>query len=83
MTASHVPQAITALVLLILSPHECALQALIAQVEAQHRLSLMRLRVTMLSKDQQCRLNARLEHTVILVKLLYANYVIQENIVLV
>jgi hypothetical protein len=82
MTASHVLQAITVLVLLILSPQECALQAHIAQVEAQHPLSLMLLRVTMLSKDQQCRFNARLEHTVILVKLLYANHVILENIVL-
>jgi hypothetical protein len=82
MIASHVLLVIIVLDLRILSLQECAQQAHTARVEVQHRLSLPPLQVTMLSKDQLCKLNAKLEHIVIQVMQLHANLVIPENIAL-
>jgi hypothetical protein len=81
MIASLVHLVIIVQVQQIQPQQECAQGVHTAQVEVQHRHSLMPFQVTMLSKDQQCRLNVKLEHTVIQVKRLHANHAIQANIV--
>jgi hypothetical protein len=81
MIASLVHLVIIVQVQRIQPQQECAREVLTAQVEVQHQHSLMPFQVTMLSKDQPCRLNVKLEHTVTLVKQLHANHAIQANIV--
>jgi len=83
MIASHVHLAIIVLALPIRSPLECAQQDITVLVEVQHPLSMLPFRVTMLSRDQLCKLNANLEHTVTQVTQQHANLAIQANIALI
>jgi hypothetical protein len=83
MIVSLVHLAIIVQGLLIRSPLECAQQGITVLVEVQHPLNMLPFRVTMLFKDQLCKLNANLEHIVTQVTQQHANLVTQANTALI
>jgi hypothetical protein len=83
MIVSLVHLGIIVLGLQIRSQLECAQQGITVLVEVQPPLSMLLFRVTMLSRDQLCKLNANLVHIVTQVMQLHANLAIQANIALI